>query len=405
MSADFLHGVEHVNVASSTVAINDVFTAVIGLVGTSDKGELNTLTLCQSEDDDLRFGTKGTIPEALAAIRQQDSKSGSALVFVVRVASDTDTVTGGMLVGGIDEDTGLRTGMQLFETAQTEFGYEPMIYIAPGYSALDAVKTELKRLADLNEAIAYIDLPDGMSYDDAIKSRAASGDFAGMNEGVKLLYPKVLIANPDYTDTDKEDEDAEPRYLPRPFSAFAAGLRARIDLEEGFHVSSSNHALIGVEGLTEKLSFGLSNKSSEVNMLNANGIVTAIMVSGTGYVEWGNYTAGFPNNADPEALECVRRTRAVLKRAIDTAAFKFMDKSISQAQVDLVRNSVNSYYNSLVGKGRIIYGKCEYNKDSNPTSELSLGRARFRIVFTPCIPMGHIIFEHEIDMSYLSMIK
>ena len=92
--ADFLHGIEHINVTSDTVPVNDIVTAVIGLVGTADKGDTNVLTLCKSAADDAAFGTKGTIPEALKAIRMQDSTAGSALVFVVKVKDATAEITG-----------------------------------------------------------------------------------------------------------------------------------------------------------------------------------------------------------------------------------------------------------------------------------------------------------------------
>lgn len=140
--ADFLHGIEHVNVASDVVPVNDIVTAVIGLVGTADKGDTNVLTLCKSAADDAAFGTQGTIPEALKAIRMQDSTAGSALVFVVKVKDATAEITGADIVGTISE-TGERTGLKLFETAGNKYGFEPMIYIAPRYSALDAVKQEL----------------------------------------------------------------------------------------------------------------------------------------------------------------------------------------------------------------------------------------------------------------------
>lgn len=91
--ADFLHGIEHVNVASDVVPVNDIVTAVIGLVGTADKGDTNVLTLCKSAADDAAFGTQGTIPEALKAIRMQDSTAGSALVFVVKVKDATAEIT------------------------------------------------------------------------------------------------------------------------------------------------------------------------------------------------------------------------------------------------------------------------------------------------------------------------
>lgn len=185
--ADFLHGIEHVNVASDVVPVNDIVTAVIGLVGTADKGDTNVLTLCKSAADDAAFGTQGTIPEALKAIRMQDSTAGSALVFVVKVKDATAEITGADIVGTISE-TGERTGLKLFETAGNKYGFEPMIYIAPRYSALDAVKQELAVITEKTEAMAYIDTPDGWGFNQAIESRGASGDFATLKAGQKLLF-------------------------------------------------------------------------------------------------------------------------------------------------------------------------------------------------------------------------
>lgn len=268
--ADFLHGIEHVNVASDVVPVNDIVTAVIGLVGTADKGDTNVLTLCKSAADDAAFGTQGTIPEALKAIRMQDSTAGSALVFVVKVKDATAEITGADIVGTISE-TGERTGLKLFETAGNKYGFEPMIYIAPRYSALDAVKQELAVITEKTEAMAYIDTPDGWGFNQAIESRGASGDFATLKAGQKLLFPHVLIPNPEY---NPDAEEPGERYLTMPVSAYAAGLRAKVDLTEGWHVSSSNHAYTGIEGTDVPITFALSDKTCEANLLNAQGITS-----------------------------------------------------------------------------------------------------------------------------------
>lgn len=402
----FLHGIEHINLPSGTGIVNDVVTAVIGLVGTSDKGNLNELVLCSSAKDDTKFGTKGTIPAALSAIRKQDSPKGSALVFVVSVARDTDEVSGGTIVGNIDADTGARTGMQLFETAMGDYGYEPMIYIAPRYSALDAVKAELIRITNINEGMYYIDAPEGLSVGEVIKSRGTSGDFGMLTEGGKMLYPQFLIANPDYVEpADEDTAPAEPRYLSAPISAFAAGLRAKIDLEEGWHISSSNHAYTGVEKVSEAMTFSLGSETCEVNQLNAAGITTAVNLYGRGIVEWGNYSAGFPGNSNPDAFECVRRTRAIIKRAIGQASIPFIDKPITQANIDLVRNTVNQYLNSLVSQGKIVAGQCFFRAEHNPATQLAAGHIQFDIEFTPAIPMQRITFTYTIDISKLSTLK
>ena len=164
--SSFLHGIEHLNLAADYTPVNDVVTAVIGLVGTADKGPVNELTLCISEKDDAQFGTAGTIPEALAAIRKQSSSRGSALVLVIKVKADTEEITPADIIGTVDE-VGNRTGLKLFETALPRFGFEPMIYIAPRYSALSAVASELVVITNKTEAVAYIDTPDGYTFSQA----------------------------------------------------------------------------------------------------------------------------------------------------------------------------------------------------------------------------------------------
>ena len=397
----FLHGIEHLNLPADFAPVNDVVTAVIGLAGTADLGEINKLTLCKSAKDDAQFGTKGTVPEALRAIRMQDGTRGSALVFVVKVGSDTATIAPADLVGTVDA-TGLRTGLQLFETALGKFGFEPMIYIVPRYSALGAVKQELVAITNKNEAMAYIDTPDGYTFNDALESRGNSGDFATLNDGQKLLFPHFLIPNPDYVDA--ETTPAEERYLNVPMSAFAAGLRAKIDLEEGWHVSSSNHRLTGVEGMDVDLTFALGDTNCEANLLNAAGVTTAVNMFGNGIVEWGNYSAGFPGNTNTEAFECVRRTRAIMKRAIQQACIPFIDKPFIKANVDAIRSTVNQYLNGLFSQGKIVYGKCFYRPESNPLNELAMGHLTFDIEFTPALPMQRLTFTYKIDLSQLSNI-
>ena len=397
----FLHGIEHINVPSDVVPVNDIVTAVIGLVGTAEGGDLNVLTLCKSEQDDAVFGKKGTIPEALKAIRLQDSASGSAIVFVVKVKAADETVTGADIVGEVAE-TGERSGLKLFETAQNKYGFEPMIYIAPHYSALDAVKQELVAITEKTEAMAYIDTPDGWGVKQALESRGAAGDFATLKEGQKLLFPHVLIPNPEY---DPEANPPVDRYLSVPASAYAAGLRAKVDLNEGWHVSSSNHAFTGIEGADVPITFSLNDKTCDANMLNAAGIVTVVNMYGNGIVEWGNYTTGFPGTTTPEAFECVRRARMIMKRSITMACAKFIDvKQVKQADIDLVRNTVNQYYNKLVAEGKIVYGQCFYDKSKNPPTELAQGHVTFTNEWTPAIPMQRMTFEHKIDINKLSSI-
>ena len=399
---DFLHGIEHINLPTDTVAVNDIVTAVIGLVGTADGGEANVLTLCTGEQDDAVFGTKGTIPEALRAIRQQDSTNGSALVFVVKVKGDAEEVTPEDIVGTVAE-AGERTGLKLFETAQSRYGYGPMIYIAPHYSALAAVRQALITITESTEAMAYYDTEDGLGVTQVIEARGTDGELAALGAGGKLLFPHALVANPEYLPDAEEPVD---QYITVPLSAYAAGLRAKIDLTEGWHVSSSNHRYTGIEGGDVAVTFSLNDRNCDANRLNAVGVATMVNMFGNGIVEWGNYTTAFPGTTTPDAFECVRRSRMIMKRSLDMACVQFIDvKHVKQADIDIVRNTVNQYYNRLVAEGKIVYGQCFFKPENNPAEELAQGHVTFSCEFTPAIPMQCMTFEHKIDLTQLTTIE
>lgn len=89
MPANFLHGVETVDVLQGPVPVREVKSAVIALVGIAPTGPVNELTLCTSATDDAQFGAQVpgfNIPQALAAIRA----NGGGTVLVVNTFSITD---------------------------------------------------------------------------------------------------------------------------------------------------------------------------------------------------------------------------------------------------------------------------------------------------------------------------
>lgn len=95
MPANFLHGVETVELSQGTRPIRAVKSSVILLVGTAPIGDLNVLTLVNNEVDAAQFGKLipgFSIPRALKAIFDQ----GTGTVLVVNVfdiANHTAQVT------------------------------------------------------------------------------------------------------------------------------------------------------------------------------------------------------------------------------------------------------------------------------------------------------------------------
>ena len=90
--ANFLHGVETIEINKGPRPIQVVKSAVIGLVGIAPLGPKNTLALVSNETQAAQFGEQlpgFTIPQALSAIFDQ----GAGTVLVVNVFNETTHTT------------------------------------------------------------------------------------------------------------------------------------------------------------------------------------------------------------------------------------------------------------------------------------------------------------------------
>lgn len=382
----FFHGVETINLPGDVTTVNNVKSAVIGIIGTAAEGDVNSLKLCLSDVDDAQFGDSGSIPDALKIIRS----IGSATVLVVSLGTGTPTPTASDFEGSVNGTTGARTGLKVFDLAFSTFGFRPKIIIAPGFSSATGVAAKLIACAETHRGCAYLDSPAGQTVAAAITSRGTSGAWNLSTKRAKLLFPGV------------KDADGNVK----PFSAFAAGLRAKIDKEENFWTSSSNHVLPGVSGLETPITFAINDINSEANTLNAAGITTVANSYGTGFREWGNRNAGFPTATDPSTFEAVQRLDDITSESIELAMFPYADKPINQALIDQILNTVNGYFNTLISQGALIEGsKCYFEASKNSVTEIANGHLTFTKVFIGAIPGERITFYSKIDINLLKNLQ
>lgn len=95
MAVSFLHGVETIETERGPRPIRTVKTAVVGLIGTAPKGEVNVPVVVKNDVDAAKFGPElanYTIPQALNAIFDQ----GFGTVIVINVldpATHNDAIT------------------------------------------------------------------------------------------------------------------------------------------------------------------------------------------------------------------------------------------------------------------------------------------------------------------------
>lgn len=322
------------------------------------------------------------------------SKVESVIVSYTYV--DPAQVNSSDLIGEIDAVTGLASGMKAWSRSEAFFGFGPKILIASGYSSQNEITAELISQAEKLEAIAYIDAPFGAPVDQIMKGRGMAGtiNFNTSSNRAMLFYPHVTVYN---TFTNETEE--------RPLSAYAAGLRAKIDIDKGYWWSTSNNEILGITGVERYLTAQIDDPASETNLLNEIGVTTIFNTTGSGYRLWGNRTAAWPTVTHMKNFESVRRTADVINQSLRASSLQFIDRPINQALIDALVNSGCSFMRKLIGDGAIINGDVWFDSSRNPKEELALGHLLINYKFTPPPPLERLTQESEITDEYLITLK
>lgn len=404
MPASFLHGVETIEIQKGARTIKTVKTAIVGLVGTApissvaaEYRTINEPTLILNEIDAVKyFGeqTSGyTIPQALQSIFDQ----GAGVVIVINVFDPAkhqsiSDVTIGDINGGVDALTGKRTGMKAFENCYSLFGYFPKTIIAPVFCEETAVVSQMKAICDKIRAIGLVDAPIGTTVQEAITGRGPEGtiNFNTSSDRIILCYPHLKVY----------DSESDSNIL-QPYSQRLAGVIAAKDINKGYHWSPSNTEINGIVGVEKQLTSMINDPTSEVNTLNEAGIVTVFNSYGSGFRTWGNRSAAFPASTHPTNFINVRRTADILHESVEYSMLQFIDFPIDNGLIDSITESVNAFIRTLIGRGALIDGKCYYNPDKNPVTEIANGHLLFDVEFMPPTPAERITFESFIDIELL----
>jgi len=404
MPASFLHGVETIEITKGARTIQTVKTAVIGIIGTAPIDEveeqyrtINEPTLILNETEAVKYFGKSksgfTIPDALNAIFDQ----GAGIAIVINVFNpakheSVEDVRLSDIIGGVDAITGKRYGLKAFEDCYSLFGYYPKTIIAPVYCEEAALVPEINIICNKIRAIGLIDAPVGASVQDVITGRGSQGtiNFNTSSERIVLCYPHLKVYDSE-TDTIKL----------QPYSQRLAGVIAAKDIEKGYHWSPSNTEIQGIIGVERQLTSMINDPTSEVNTLNEVGVVTVFNSYGTGFRTWGNRSAAFPSSTLPTNFINVRRTADILHESVEYSMLQFIDYPIDNGLIDAICETVNQFIRTLIGRGALIDGKCTFNQDKNPATELANGHLLFDIEFMPPTPAERITFESFIDIELL----
>ncbi|MDJ7444220.1 phage tail sheath subtilisin-like domain-containing protein [Salmonella enterica] len=308
---------------------------------------------------------------------------------------DPTKVTAADIIGSVGA-SGRRSGILALDDVFSDLGFDSKILIAPVYGTQTSVTAALSVMVDKLGAVAYVDAPVGCSVQQVLAGRGPKGaiNFNTSSDRVRLCYPHLKVYDP-VTNADRLE----------PLSVRAAALRARVDLDEGYWVSSSNHEIKGVTGMERPISARIDDATCEANLLNEAGVTTVFNSFGTGIRLWGNRNAAFPASTHITSFENVRRTADIFNESLRLTSLQYVDQPMSDALIDNILGTAENYARTMSGDGALLGFKVWYDKARNTRSELGSGHLRISYKITPSVPMEWLTYEAEITDEYVMNLK
>ncbi len=315
--------------------------------------------------------------------------TASTAGVVKKITFDPSLVTSADIIGTVDAE-GNRTGMKVWQDARTTIGDVPRLLCIPTYSTQEEVAVAMEVIANKIGAGFILDAPAGLTTQQIFEGRGVTGTI-NLNTSSTRAYLVDMHVYAYNAATEREEL--------MPASPFVAGLISRVDREEGFWVSPSNHELRGITGVERPVYFDVMDPDAEATQLNARGVATIVRNYGTGFILWGNRSAAYPSNADPESFFCIRRVMDVLKYSLGYNMQPFVDLPMTRGSIESVLASMNAFVDSLVGQGALVGGKVAFEPDENDPINLAQGKIKFNLKHMAPTPMEHIIIDSQMDIE------
>lgn len=353
MSETRFHGARVRENTDLVTAINDIDFSVIGVVCMADDENpdtfpLNTPVLLPRVKSVLgKAGKTGSLHKTLKAISDQTSPK----VIVVRVAAateDGEKTQSQLIMGGTLAD-GSYTGMYALLTAEAKVDYRQRVLAVPDYGT-EEVTAALCGIAQNLRAFVYAGCHGCTTMAEAIAYRE-----------LMLIWPDFIAYN---------SLTGENGTFPAP--AYACGLRAAIDNDQGWHKSLPNVPVNNVLGISRDVFWSLQAEDSDANELNSKEITT--LIKRNGFRFWGNRTT----ETSEYIFEVYTRTAQILADSIAEAQFESVDEPLTPANVKDVVSGIAGKLSSLVTKGQLIGADCWFDIVDNPTPGLRQGQVRVR---------------------------
>lgn len=313
-----------------------------------------------------------------------------ASIKVAYVYGDPTLVTKDDIIGGIDVDTGAKTGLSQLDECYPRFGLVPETVVV-SFGSLDTEIVTVATTAATNinggmfKAVHIVDL------DDTVATKySAVNEYKNLNNLTDpeqiLCWGKLALSDTVYR------QSTHLACLIQSITADNGG----VPYESPSNKSYQCDALI-VNG--KELLLG----PDEADYLTTTvGVVTALNIVG-GWKCWGNRTAAYPSNTDVKDCFIVgRQMFHWISKEIVLTYWQKLDKPMSKRLIEAMVISLNVRLNGLTSRQYILGGRVEFNSDENPVTDLINGAVLFHVYFSFPVPNESMTFMLEYDANYLS---
>lgn len=383
--------------ATNTAQVTDEVKSITGGKAKLAFAPLDTVTIKTSGDAAVAWvlGTDYTI-DAFGNFQALTTTVTDGSYKFTYKKLDAATVNAAQINGTYNSGTGARTGMKVFDLAKNMFGFLPKIMIAPGYSSLASVATEMLSQAAKFRAVALLDAAYGKVPAAAITDRGVPGstNFSTSDKRAVLCYPYL-----------KAYDEATNSNIDFPFSSFLAGIMAATDNNLGYWYGPDNKEIKGIVGVERNITAGINDANTDANLLNEKGILTIFNAYGTGIRTWGNRNASWPTSTTPDNFISIQRTADVIHESLENGFLPFIGLPITPALIDAIRETGNEFIRGLVGRGALIAGsRVEFPPELNTPVTIAAGQLTYNLTIMPPPPLERLTIQSFIDINILTSV-
>jgi phage tail sheath protein FI len=355
------------------------------------KDEAATITYVEGDDYLLTLSKNNTVVITRVA--------GGAIVDLDAVLTvggqqpSATPITAQDVIGGIDPNTGARTGLEVIEDVFQATAKVPGIIICPKFSSDPEVAAVMEaKCENINGCFACTCLID---VDTATVTKAQDVNAWKDANNIVFARQQCLFGKPSLVGTtgQKVFHFASQQ---GPLMQWTDAYRG-----DGLPYQSPSNKPMRMNALLVDDGTELPMHLFDANMLNSQGVVTALNWIG-GWRSWGNRTACYPSNTDVKDMFIpVRRMFDFIGNSIVLTIWQKVDEPGNRRLIDSVVNSLQLWLDGLANSEALLGARVEFRQDENPTIELMNGHYVFHVYIAVPTPAEWLDFRIEYWLPYV----